>query len=284
MESLDSNGSGPFIGKHVSDTVRKAKYPVVWRPLIEVYASLKAPESALQLYCSLCCTVITKKVMMVDMFYLYEPPSDNESDGTLNEDRDLREAHMITATRYLVKMLNCMHESIHGRLPNAVDAVNAASMLYAELYAEAFDIATVRERDVFDLVQRWFQTNVVLRSPESHAHFQNVAPGVPFLFSSHVYWLWLHLTAARVHHGAPDLLTVIYAMDTIVYCDECKKHFLQLRTEFFFDRRDGGVNNTYCRLTNAELLFAIHNKVNSKTGSPEMDRSVLSEYKGFWEK
>lgn len=294
-------GVGEFIGPQVTNAIRRCKYPSAWRPLISRYVDLvgdngdglswplppgvrpdrpPAEPAALHVYCDMVCTVITKKIMMVDVFYLYEPAWDENED-----EKRLREVHTLTATKYLVKMLNCVYECVHGRLPDVLDVTEAASMLYADVYAEAFDPATVDEKDVFGLVEHWFRVRVLKHG--AGRSFTNVAPGIPFLLCSHVYWLWLHLTAARVRHSAPDLVTVVYALDTIIYCGDCRHHFVEHRTEYFSDgrtRRGDSFGLCTSRLGNAELLFHLHNRVNVQTGSPVMDESVLAEYLTFWER
>lgn len=271
----DPNGKGPFIGQRVSAAIRRAKYPVVWQPLIERYIQLIGQNKLManmHLYCDMACTVITKKIMMVDIFYLY--------DSEIIEDKKLRAAHMKVATKYLEKIITCIYECVYERMPLKSHVLEAASLLYAELYSEAFDIENLKERDIFHLVKTWFCRKVL--GVESECTFQNVAPGVPFLMCSHVYWLWLHLTAARVRLSAQDLLTVVYALDMIVYCNECAKHFLEHRSEFFFNSESDGYNNCYSRLNNSELLFELHKKIGVQSGSPEIDSRVLSEYNDFW--
>lgn len=274
--------NGPFVGHHVAAGVKRTKYPVVWRPLIERYTELLDFERfATYLYCDMSCTVITKKIMMVDMFYLYDSQKSDDVVNTDNEWKRLRKAHMIMATKYLVKMLTCIYECVRGILPNRVDIMNASTLLYAEIYSEAFDPTAVNERAIFSIVEKWFCDNVL--KPEYIASYRNVAPGIPFLFCSHVYWLWLHLTAVRAKRSADDLLTVIYALDTIVYCQECKEHYLQIRSEFFSDSWDnsGEPTCTSC-YDNAELLYRLHNRVNVQTETDEIDLAVLGEYETFW--
>jgi len=277
---------GPFVGRQVADAIRRAKYPYIWLPLIKRYVELLDQNSTtakMSLYCDLACTIITKKVLMVDIFYLYRPTdSDAEESDTFE---DLREAHMITATKYLICMLTCIYECLHGRLPNKVDITRAAKLLYAELYAEAFDVASVQERDIFRCVEKWFFANL-FRSERVYSSV-NVAPGIPFLFCSHVYWFWLHLTAARIQHESQELVTVIYALDMIVYCEDCKRHFIEFRNQLFVTTSDEltgqeiGIIAVYPE--NDEVLFHLHNKVNSETESPDMNVDVLSEYKDYWE-
>lgn len=271
------NGA-PFIGPVVSAAVHKSRYRYLWRPLIERYGEMSTGDGALraaQLYCDIACTVITKKVMMVDMDYLYESRPDEDEEITR-----LREAHTVMARRYLVKMLNCIYECVHGRPPNGVDTTNAVLLLYAEVYAEAFDPVTVREHDVFALVQKWFGAYV--KRPAIGESYRDVAPGGPFLHCSHVYWLWLHLTAARVRYGAQDLVTVVYALDTIVYCNACRTHLLELIPEYFVNATENGLADCFCRHPNDMLLFHVHNRVNATTGSPVMDEAVLDDYRRFW--
>lgn len=281
LDDIERGGNGPFFGPHVAAAVRESKYRYLWRPLIERYKELATVASdgvtmRKQIYGDLACTLITKKVLIVDMDYLYESGPDEEQDVTR-----LREAHMIMARRYLMKMLNCVYECLHGRPCNGVDVTNAAVLLYAEVYAEAFDPVSVREPTVFELVQRWFGAHVML--PVVGETYRNVAPGGPFLHCSHAYWLWLHLTAAKVSHNARDLLTVIYALDTVVYCDACRMHFLQLKTDFFVDvRENDGLTDCYCRYTNDTLLFKLHNRVNAAVGHADADETVLSDYRDFW--
>ncbi|KAG8270307.1 hypothetical protein J6590_097971 [Homalodisca vitripennis] len=268
-----------FIGPRVTEAVRSTKSASVWRPVIERYNELSGENRltvASRLYCDLSCTVVTKKVMMVDMSYLYDPVYE-ESQGVDEEALLLREAHMTTATSYLVKMFTCMYECVHGRSPRIGDAYDAAAILYADLYAESFDVTGVMEEHVFSVVRKWFCAHIF--------QTRDCAPGIPFMFCGHVYWLWLHLTAARVKSSSRDLLTVIYALDTMVYCDVCKKHFVDIRSEFFLDRWDEDTRqrHCYCRLSNAEVLLHLHNRVNARTGSDEMDAGVLSEYAAFWE-
>lgn len=293
LNGLLERCNGTFVGREVTNAIRRAKYPIVWRPLIERYVDLvveaesgytypgpHALEGTLpthtSVYCDMVCTVVTKKIMMVDIFYLYDPTPDEN-----DEEKRLREVHMLTATTYLVRLLTCVYECVYGRLPDKVAISKAASLLYAEVYAEAFDVARVREGDIFRLVENWFRVHVL--ESETDRRFKNVAPGIPFLLCSHVYWLWLHLTAAKVRHSAQDLLTVVYALDMIVYCEDCKRHFLEHRSEFFYDDQNGGTNDCVCRLDNAELLFKLHNRVNAQCGTPQMDVTVLSDYRGFWE-
>lgn len=271
----DPNGKGPFIGQRVSAAIRQAKYPLVWQPLIERYIQLigqNKTKANVHLYCDMACTIITKKILMVDIFYLY--------DSQIIEDKELRVAHMKTAAKYLEKMITCIYECVYERMPLKAFIVDAASVLYAELYSEAFDIEYVEERDIFHLVKKWFCRKVL--GMEGDCTFHNVAPGVPFLMCSHVYWLWLHLTAARVRLSAQDLLTVIYALDMIVYCNECAQHFLEHRSEFFFNSDSDGNHICYSRLNNCELLFELHKKISIQSASSEIDSKVLSEYNDFW--
>lgn len=274
----DPNGNGPFVGYAVSEAVRRAKYPYAWRPLIERYIQLvgeNKKSANVRLYCDLMCTVVSKKLFMTDMFYVY----DRDGRSRAENEKSFREAHTAVATMYLAKMISCACECIHGRAPASEDAVRIASLLYAELYAAAFDTSDVREQDVFRLVQEWFCRHV---SRDKQFRPVNVAPGFPFLLCSHVYWLWLHLTAGGVRHCKQDLLTIVYALDTIVYCDECRTHFLNHRPEFFVDDRDGG--GCFCRVPNDELLLRVHNATNALTGRHDMDGAILKEYEMFWQK
>lgn len=283
-DSLDvlERVNGTFVGRLVVNAVRNAKYPVVWQPLVDRYSKMVAikrePGNSIDLYCDLACTLITKKVMMADIVYLYKWGVEEAPES--EEFVQLCEVHMITATKYLAKLLNCVYECVHGRLPD--NAMRAAAVLYARLYGEAFDPESLWEFKVFDLVEKWFEEYVT--RPRHVDSFLNVAPGPPFLVYSHVYWLWLHMTAARVRLSDPDLVTIVYALDTIIPCDECRKHFLEIRSDFFTDYRDGGDLTTCAsEYGNAELLFHLHNRVNASTGSAEMDPAVLKEYEDYWE-
>ena len=293
LDTLEEDPNcGPFIGRRVSDAIRRAKYPPVWRPLIQRYVELLRENKStanVSLYCDIACTIITKKIFMVDILYLYKHQPD---DGRMEEEYDgmegLREAHMITATKYLVNMLMCIYECLYRRPANRSDISRAATMLYAELYAEAFVVSTTRETDIFRVVQKWFHsTSVFEKAVSPVVSICNVAPGIPFLACSHVYWLWLHLTAAQVQHACQELLTVIYALDMIVYCEDCKRHFIEFRGEIFqskFDDRTGLEIGTFSVCpTNAETVYSLHSKVNNKIGAANVDMSVLSDYKRFWE-
>lgn len=280
LDVIERDADRPFIGPRVAAAVRESKHRYLWLPLIDRYRELiggKAAATTLptHIYCDIACTLITKKVMMVDLDFLYETSADEEEDIT-----SLREAHMVVAKRYLVKMLTCIYECVHGQLPNSVDVTNAVVLLYAELYAEAFDPVTILESSVFAIVQNWFSTHV--ERPTLCETYFNVAPGGPFLHCSHAYWLWLHLTAAKVQQSQSDLVTVIYALDSITYCNTCKVHLLELIPEFFVHTREHGLTDCYCRYPNDMALFHIHNRVNASTGSPNMDVSVLSDYERFW--
>lgn len=282
LDDIEREANGrPFIGTHVAAAVRASEYRYLWRPLLERYKELTSGSSGAaalptHVYCDLSCTVITKKVMMVDMDYLYEVEEEKEEEIT-----QLREAHMVMARKYLVKMIKCIYECVHGRPPNDVDIANAVVLLYAELYAEAFDPATVREHYVFALVQNWFSAHVA-RSVIGDGTYKNVAPGGPFLHCSHAYWLWLHLTAAKVRYSAQDLVTVVYALDTVVYCSSCRTHFLKLKSEYFVSTRDRGVAGCFSRHPNDTLLFHMHNRVNALTGHADMDVAILADYRHFW--
>lgn len=274
-----ANGHGTFVGRLVTTAVRNAKYPVAWRSLVERFSKMftkREPGYSVDLYCDLSCTLITKKIMMADMVYLYRWGADDnpENEGFLQ----LCEAHMITATKYLAKLLNCVYECVHGRLPE--NSTRAATVLYARIYAEAFDPESLWESKVFDLVEIWFKEYVT--RPKVVESFWNVSPGPPFLVYSHVYWLWLHLTAARARFSGPDLVTIVYALDTIISCDGCRKHYLEIRSDFFTDHRVAGDLTCTSEYGNAELLFHLHNRVNASTGSTEMDPAVLKEYEDYW--
>lgn len=280
LDDIDRDGKSAFIGNHVANAVRKSEHRYLWRPLLERYKELTAAvDGALfptHVYCDIACTLITKKILIIDLDYVYETRPDEEEDI-----KRLREAHMAMARRYLVKMLTCIYECVHGRPPNGVDVTNAVVLLYAEVYAEAFDPVAVREHTVFALVQNWFAKYVM--KPVLGGKFCNVAPGGPFLNCSHVYWLWLHLTAAKAQYSAQDLLTVIYALDTVVYCNACKVHFLKLKPDFFVYVNDnGGLTDCFCPYSNDVLLFKMHNRVNALTGVADMDEAVLSDYRRFW--
>lgn len=278
LNDIERKGGDTFIAPHVSASVRRSKYRYVWLPLIERYKELMAVNKRLlpsHIYCDMACTLITKKVMIVDLNYLYESSSNEEEDITR-----LREVHIVMARRYLAKMLTCVYECVHGSPPNSVDVTNAVVLLYAELYAEAFDPINVREETVFEIVQKWLGAHV--EKPVLAQSYRNVAPGYPFLHSSHVYWLWLHLTAAKIRYSAEDLTTVIYALDTIVHCNTCRIHFLELVPDFFVSVQDHGIIEVFSRHPNDLLLFHMHNRVNALTGCADMDISVLSEYVQFW--
>lgn len=282
LDAVERSSGSCFVGTRVSDAIRNATYPIWWRSCIERYIKLIGEEGCdeklcvanLSLYCDLACTVITKKIMMVDIFYMYDPPVPEPVETTR-----LREIHMVVAKKYLAKMITCIYECVCGQIPVVSDMERAATILYAHIYSEAFDVASVDEKEVFQLVQKWFCASLLppdIKVVPPH----NVAPGIPFLSCGHVYWLWLHLTAARVQYSTQALRTVIYALDMIVYCEECKRHFLKHRKEFFFDNADGCL----AKHDNPELLFHLHNRVNVQTAATPKDISILLEYKGFWEK
>lgn len=75
-------------------------------------------------------------------------------------------------------------------------------------------------------------------------------------------WRWLHSMALGWDGGKENLETIISLITNAVPCGECKKHWVQMITEY------------PPKATNADELFAEsvgwHNKVNVRLGKPEM--------------
>lgn len=181
----------------------------------------------------------------------------------------------------------------HPTIPNFYLNTVESRKTYSDLQHEnAFLLSYYLELVIFvikrskstpeERIELYKQTNDVLEKKKSFfnilkTHFPdstitNILPlnVQEWVKISHVYWLWLHLTAACIsinddnfHNLYGNLLMALFKnIDVFIYCNICKEHFLDMKNSDYF-------NNIITSNTPIdEKLIVIHDKIRKNQDKP----------------
>lgn len=309
LDRLEESGE-KFIGPMVHNDVKMCKYPGAWIDTLRRYVQLVSdsattPSCYVQFYLDLCVTILTKRIMALDIHHIVGADDPEQSPRT----SDMRTIHSIMFNMTVSRMLACIVESVLKCSPLA-DGV--ASQQTTELYLlveamlkekfsknpqngnyyarEKIDLS----KCIHDIVNDWLLNKAfpnILRDNRNEAKVPAgliktslLSNDLSFFGVSHCYWLWLHLTAAGIQtmKTESDFLALFYAFDLFIFCEQCSAHFLQHRSVFYVrDPYTVSVRTTY---TAPELIFRMHNIVNRESGKDLLPIEIMSDYRGYWER
>lgn len=303
-----------FVGPNVHREVARCNNPDAWEETLQRYVELAktgvAGDAAIaysQFYLDLCVTVLTRKIVTVDIHHIVgaDVPRQNK------ETSDMRIIHAIMFKKTLARVLVCACECLLGRLPPDDGVTNLTSILYdrvkymlkerfykndedGKYYArERLDLTAI----VHSLVRNWLIDEVLpklsiqgTRNDDAIAladvlrNTKMLSSNMSFFAVSHCYWLWLHLTAAglQTKTAQTDFLTMFYAFDLFVYCPQCSAHFVQHRTALY--TRQPYTVSVRTSHTAQSIVYDMHNVVNRETGKDVLSPVVMTDYVGYWER
>lgn len=311
-----------FVGPEVHREVFHCMFPDAWTETLQRYAELVEEGAYLysQFYLDLCVTVLTKRIVMVDIHHIVGGDDARQNRETF----DMRVIHAIMFKMSLSRVLSCASECLLrcSLAPDDGTAVALTAKLYdrvasllkekyyknesdGKYYAreERFDMTSA----VHELVHSWlvdealpemcargtkeWQTNGVTAAataPLTGLKKTRVLSSSSFHQSfyavSHCYWLWLHLTAAGLQtaRAESDFLALFYAFDLFVYCPQCSAHFLRHRAAFY--TREPYTVTVRTSYTARSIVYNMHNVVNRETGKKTLPPSVMTDYASYWER
>jgi hypothetical protein len=310
LDILEESGDR-FIGPNVHGDVVKCKYPSAWIDTLRRYTHLLSSDSAtnrllyVQFYLDLCVTILTKRIMAIDIHRMVGADDDEQSPLL----SDTRIIHAITFNMSISRMLACICECVLKCSPVADSVTNEQttklyqsleSMLKNKFYKnpqngnyyarEKIDIAQC----IHDIVDTWLLhealPNVLNAAKQSKdiigglMKTRVLANDLSFFGVSHCYWLWLHLTTAGIQtmKTESDFLAMFYAFDLFIFCEHCSSHFVRHRPVFYTrDPHTASVHTTY---TSPDIVFRMHNIVNRETSKDILSADILSDYRGYWER
>jgi hypothetical protein len=121
----------------VHSEVFRCKYPDAWMETLQRYAELAVEGGAslyAQFYLDLCVTVLTKRIIAVDIHHIVGggggggSGSDDAAAGQSKESTDMRVIHAIMFKMSLSRMLHCVSECLLGCSPPDDDTTTAVAM------------------------------------------------------------------------------------------------------------------------------------------------------------
>lgn len=311
LDGLEESGER-FVGPLVHSDVERCKYPGAWIDTLRRYIQLTNdnatnPTRYIQFYLDLCVTILTKRIMAIDIHQMVG--ADDSEKSPLASDMCI--IHSIMFNMSVSRMLACICECVLKCSPvaNGVAAEQTTilyqsigSMLNEKFYKnpqdgnyytqEKIDIA----KCIHDIIDNWLRNEAfpnILRAanhekevgvPEGLTKTCVLSNDLSFFGVSHCYWLWLHLTAAGIQtmKTESDFLAMFYAFDLFIFCEHCSSHFVQHKSVFYTrDPLTVSVRTTY---TAPEIVFQMHNIVNRETGKELLPVDVMSNYRGYWER
>lgn len=311
LDGLEVSGE-KFIGPTVHNDVRKCKYPGAWIDTLRRYVQLSSDAANaslcyVQFYLDLSVTILTKRIMAVDIHRIVGADDDEQSPHT----SDMRIIHSIMFNMSVSRMLACICECVLKCSPLAKGiAAEQTTKLYRRLDSilkkqlyknpqngnyyprDKIDIS----KSIHDAVDDWLLREAftdILRTandgkdatvPEGLIKTRVLSNDLTFFGVSHCYWLWLHLTAAgiRTMKTECDFLEMFYAFDLFVFCEHCSSNFVQHRSAFY--ERDPYTVSVRTTYTASEIVFRMHNVVNREAGKELLPNDVMSDYIGYWKR
>lgn len=298
------------VGPRVHDYVfKRSRFPHTVEPFVHRYNELVIDDNSCDVYTShrrlytdLLMTVLNAQLRYTD-FHVIDGPAKPEYYAT-DEYAGLRTAHVIVAKSAVHKLLRCSLEAMYGATFDDLSLQKSVRDLYDNLLPSfiadnvvtdpvdgtrskrvpTLDVAAA----VTSIARQWLRQAIAVACPTAVSHLPEPIGDEPsFLGNGHIYWLWLHMTAARVDRTAVDFASLLYKFDFLLYCGHCSEHFRDNVGPFFRRDTDGGVYTDY---SPRELVYSLHLLVSRRnattagrpTHEAHVDRAILDDYNDFW--
>lgn len=288
-----------IIGSNVHDYVVKyAKYPHTWLPFVKRYKELVTENRrnvyTKQIYTDMLATIIAKQIRIVDLPFVVGPTDLELADSV--EFRNYQVTHLIFAKMTIIKLLKCSLECLTNASYDELLISESVKKLYDTLLTQFVNENVVVdengskrkrndqldvERCIDDIVTEWLLNTVHAIDTELLKYRPEIlSDTISFLGVSHIYWLWLHLTAARSSAYKVDFVSLVYNFDFLIYCGECAYHFKENIKPFFL-YRGGDICTDH---EPSELIYYLHDLINRRNNDNYLDFKLASikDYMEFW--